>query len=296
MRVGYPCVNRTVGCSAGRTFRLASYSHERMERAVGENLSCLARILEYNLAEGLLFFRISSDTVPFASHPVCDFEWIDRFAGDFAALGSFIRSHGMRVSMHPDQFVLINSPDRDVVRRSIAELDYHCRLLDAMGLGPDAKVQIHVGGLYRDRDTAMRRFVSEYRSLPGAVTGRMVIENDDRLFCLADCLDLHAKTGVPVLFDCFHHLCLNRGEPMDEAFDSAMKTWKRTDGPPMADYSEQESGKRTGSHAGSMDETRFREFIGQCPEADFDLMLEIKDKEASAIRALRILKETGRII
>jgi UV DNA damage endonuclease len=142
----------------------------------------------------------------------------------------------------------------------------------------------------------MRRFVSEYRSLPGAVTGRMVIENDDRLFCLADCLDLHEKTGVPVLFDCFHHLCLNRGEPMDEAFDSAMKTWKRTDGPPMADYSEQESGKRTGSHAGSMDETRFREFIGQCPEADFDLMLEIKDKEASAIRALRILKETGRII
>lgn len=293
--MGYPCVNRTVGCSAGRTFRLASYSRERMERAVGENLSCLARILEYNLARGLLFFRISSDTVPFASHPVCDFEWADRFAGDLAALGSFVRLHDMRVSMHPDQFVLINSPDRDVVRRSIAELEYHCRLLDAMELGPDAKVQIHVGGLYRDRDTAMRRFVSEYRSLPGAVTGRLVIENDDRLFCLADCLDLHAETGVPVLFDCFHHLCLNRGEPMDEAFDSAMKTWKRADGPPMADYSEQERGNRTGSHAGSMDETRFREFIAQCPEADFDLMLEIKDKESSAIRALRILKETGRI-
>jgi len=111
MKVGYPCLNRSIGCTPGRTFRLASYSPERLAAAVGWNLDCLERILEFNRDNGLLFLRITSDLVPFASHPVCAFPWPEEFAGRFAALGKIIRGSGMRISMHPDQFTLINSPD-----------------------------------------------------------------------------------------------------------------------------------------------------------------------------------------
>jgi UV DNA damage endonuclease len=52
--------------------------------------------------------------------------------------------------MHPDQFVVLNSPNEKIVQNSINELTYHCRILDMMRLDETAKVQIHIGGVYGD--------------------------------------------------------------------------------------------------------------------------------------------------
>ncbi len=133
MRIGYPCINRSIGCSPSGTFRLASYSPERLEATVEKNLACLRNILRYNVESGIFFFRVSSDIVPFASHPVCRFSWQNQFRKTFADLGSFVRKHHFRISMHPDQFVLLNTPDNEVLSRSIAELRYHAEVLDLMG-------------------------------------------------------------------------------------------------------------------------------------------------------------------
>src|SRR5512139_3357539 len=122
MRIGYPCINRSIGCTASRTFRLASYNEERMSKTIAGNLDCLEKILTFNVHHGLLFFRITSDLVPFASHPVCTFPWWEEFAGEFETIGAYIRKHGFRISMHPDQFVLLNATDKRVLQRSIADL------------------------------------------------------------------------------------------------------------------------------------------------------------------------------
>lgn len=295
MKIGYPCLNRSLGCTPGHTFRLASYSPARLAETVLLNLDCLGRQLEYNREHGLLFLRITSDLVPFASHPVCDFPWHEEFAARFAALGKLIRRSSMRISMHPDQFTLINSPNEDIFRRSVAELAYHARILDLLGLDNTARIQVHVGGLYNDKPVSIDRFCARFEQLPETVRRRLTVENDDRLYSVADCLMISRRTGVPVLFDSFHHQLHNRGEGTAAALAMAAATWKKGDGRPMVDYSSQKKGERAGSHAESIDLKDFARFITAVAGMDFDIMLEIKDKEKSALRAREQLVKMKRI-
>jgi len=296
MRIGYPCINRSIGCTASRTFRLASYTEERMRDTVNGNLACLEKILVYNVRHGMLFFRITSDLVPFASHPVCTFPWQDEFAGVFEKTGEYIRQHGFRISMHPDQFVLLNAPDKGVLQRSIADLGYQVQVLDLMGLDRSAKVQVHVGGVYGDKPAAIDRFVKQYDLLDTPIRDRLVIENDERLYTLSDCLAIHELTGIPVIADTFHHSLYNTGEQFTALLDPVRKTWKAHDGIPMIDYSSQEPGKRVGAHALHIEAEDFRQFLRETRPADFDIMLEIKDKEKSALAALGIARDDPRLV
>ena len=294
MKIGYPCVNEAMDCSAANTFRLASYSEERLVAAVAANLACLRRMLEWNVAQGLLFFRMGSGIVPFGSHEINTFPWQTHFAADFRAIGDYIKASNLRVSFHPDQFVVLNSPSPDIVQRSIQELVYQGSMLDLMGLDGTAKLQIHVGGLYGDRELAISRFAQVHATLPAEVKARVVVENDDRLFSLRDCLQLHELTGVPILFDNFHHECLNHGEPMPEALRLAAGTWHPVaDGVPMMDYSSQALGERKGKHTDDLVDDLFAGFLDQLHGLDFDIMLEIKNKEASALRAVQVLRARG---
>ena len=296
MRIGYPCINRTIGCSPARTFRLASYSEERLKVTVKENLTCLRSILDYNVRHGILFFRITSDIVPFASHPVCRFPWQEYLSGMFRAIGAYIRSNALRISMHPDQFVLLNTPKDDVLQRSIDDLRYQVQVLDLLGLDASAKIQIHVGGVYGDKKRSMERFVENYLTLDTAIRRRLVIENDERLYTAADCCAISEVTGVPVLFDAFHHSVHNNGEKIPDIMGQVSATWQKEDGIPMVDYSSQQAGKRPGAHAETIDSGDFSRFLAMTGTCDMDVMLEIKDKEKSALQALRIAGPDPRLV
>jgi UV DNA damage endonuclease len=296
MRIGYPCINRSIGCTASHTFRLSSYSDHRLRDTVRENLASLEKILAYNENHSLLFFRITSDLVPFASHTACTFPWQEYFSGAFEHLGEYIRNHGFRISMHPDQFVLLNAPDIGVLRRSIADLVYQVRVLDLMGLDSSAKVQIHVGGVYGNKTASIDRFVKHYHLLDPSIRRRLVIENDERLYTVSDCLAIHERTGIPVIMDSFHHSLLNNQERFADLLEPVRQTWNVADGIPMVDYSSQEAGKRAGAHAAHIVADDFRQFLATTRPADFDVMLEIKDKERSALEALDIARGDPRLV
>jgi len=294
MRIGYPCINRTLECRSNRTFRLKSYSDERLKETVKNNLDCLSKILEFNAENNVLFFRITSDLVPFASHPVCRFPWQSHFEEKFKDVGDFVKSQGMRVSTHPGQYTVLNSRDMGVFERSVGELFYHCEVLDLMGLDLSAKVQIHVGGVYKDRELSRERFAERFCKLDDLIKRRLVIENDEKSYSLEDCLWVSDQTGVPVVFDLLHHRLKNNGESLKEAFEGFIPTWKERDGTPIVDYSTQDMGKRPGKHAESIDPLDFQEFLEATRQFDFDVMMEIKDKERSALRAIELASENVR--
>lgn len=289
MKIGYPCINLSLPCRSSRTFRLASYSHEKMEQIIGNNLACLSEILMFNQKHNLLFFRISSDLIPFASHPICDFPWQKIYGEPFRKIGNYIKRHNMRVSMHPDQFVLLNSLDEDIFHRSIKELLYHAEILDLLGTNRSAKIQIHVGGIYGQKEKSLNRFIERYKYLPREIRKRLVIENDERLYGVEDCLFIHDKINIPIVFDVLHFRCYNNSELMRDMLSQAFSTWNKQDGVPIVDYSTQAKGKRRGSHAHSININDFQEFLKETKGLDCDIMCEIKDKEKSAMKALQVL-------
>jgi len=296
MRIGYPCINRGIGCRGDQKFRLASYSEDRFIATVKSNLSCLKEILTWNQDQGLLFFRITSDLIPFASHPVCRFPWQEHFRDDFTALGQLIAERGIRISMHPDQFIVLNSPDENTTRRSVDELRYHADLLDTMGLDSGAKIQVHIGGVYGELERSRDRFIRRWGDLDPSIQGRLVIENDDQRFAIADCLAVSHETGIPVLFDVHHHRCHHHRETIPEVLARVLTTWQQDDGIMMVDYSTQHPGKRRGAHAEHIDTRDFLWFLGESAPYDMDIMLEIKDKEASAVAAIHAAGDDPRLV
>jgi UV DNA damage endonuclease len=303
MRIGYPCINNSIPRNAPSTFRLASYSESKLVQTVKDNLIHLNEILKYNVKNNLLFFRISSDLIPFASHPICKFAWYKFYQTELHEIGDYIKKYNIRISMHPDQFVILNSHNERIIQNSINELRYHCTLLDVIDLDKTAKVQIHVGGVYGNKMEAIDKFIKTYNNLhlvDHSIKKRLVIENDDHLYGLLDCLYINQQTGIPIVFDSFHHQCYSNGESLRAAVEAAMYTWNKTkDGLPMVDYSSQDlrngtdynnKNRKKGRHAQTIEMISFEKFLNETEGLDFDMMLEIKDKEKSALRALRTLK------
>lgn len=294
MKIGYPCINRSIGCSSSKTFRLASYSKQRFMQTVEHNLHCLEQILHYNIAHHMLFFRISSDIIPFASHPICTISWQDEFIDYFKKIGKIINDNNMRISMHPDQFIVLNAKDTDIVKRSIKELEYHGQVLDCLGLDSTAKIQLHVGGVYNDKQQSINRFITNYHQLSENILKRLVIENDDNRYTLSDCLTIFEKINIPILFDYFHYQLNHEDKAFEQIFSQYIQTWKPSDGIPLCDYSSQQPHSRLGSHAQHLDGEDFTVFLNTTQSYDIDIMLEIKDKEKSAQKAIEIAKHDNR--
>jgi UV DNA damage endonuclease len=273
---------------------LKSYSEKRLIETVENNLNCLDKILRFNLRNNILFFRITSDLIPFASHPICQFNWQDHFKEKFQQIGDFIKENNIRISMHPDQFTLINPLDPRIFERSVMELYYHNEVMDSMSLDSSAKIQIHVGGIYGNKENSISRFIQRYDELDKKLKRRLVIENDERLYTVKDCLKINEKTGIPVLFDIFHHRLNNHKETIKQVLIPVSQTWKDEDDIPMFDYSTQDEKTKQGKHGKTLDLKNFKKFLKETKSFDFDIMLEIKDKEKSALKAVKIASHDNR--
>lgn len=292
MRIGYVCHTYLVDFHY-KTIHAKTLSMESFRSVVQHNLETLKKQMEYNVEQKIHFQRITSDLIPFASSPLCPLDWKREFADTFQAIGAFILHHGIRVSMHPGQYTILNSPIDKVVKQSIAELEYHAEVLDLLGLDSTHKIVLHLGGMYGDKTMAIQRFCRRYTRLPEAVKRRLILENDDLHYSLEDVMLVHKKIKVPIVFDLLHHqICPSFPDlSMGEVLQMVHQTWKQEDGVPKLHYSEQARMKRIGVHARTIHAEPFTAFVKQLQETklDFDLMLEVRDKNLSVLKAKDLL-------
>ena len=286
--LGFACVLADGSLSTNHTFRLANLSPARLAEAAHANMDDMERILAI-MAEGpLRLFRLGGSMIPFASHEALDFDWRPLVAGRLRAIGDYYAPKGFRFSNHPGQFTILNSPDPGIVYRALNELHYACDLLDLMGLDASHKVVIHGGGIYGDRESATERLVEAVRTLPENICNRIILENDERLFSLAQILDVAEKGGVPVVFDLHHHQ-INPGEgDLHEMLLRVRRTWG--DVLPKIHMSSQKPDARVGAHDDLLHDDDLQTMIDAIP-FDTDVMVESKAKEIAAMHAYHWLKD-----
>jgi UV DNA damage endonuclease len=209
----------------------------------------------------------------------------------------------LRLSTHPGQYTVLNSENPTVAAQAAKEVAWHARLMDAMGLGPEAVVVIHGGSGAPDWKTALERFERAVEDLDEPARRRLVVENDDRLFSLGMVEPVARRLGIPVVWDVHHHHCFNpEGIPEREAFEMAIGTWPEGVRPkvhfssPKTAVEEvtRKEGRRTvrslrlpspRSHADLIDPYDFGRFnVEVVDDNEVDVMLEAKGKDVALLR------------
>lgn len=290
MNIGYACLTVGVYGTKQRTCMMKNATPDVLISLIQSNLESLDKILDYNKQNHIKLFRISSDIIPFGSHPVNRVKWWEIFSENLNAIGRKAKTHGIRLSMHPGQYTVLNSPNEEVVERAVEDLRYHARFLDAIGLGKEHKIILHIGGIYGDKNEAIKRFVQNYRRLDENIRRRLVIENDDRQYSISDVLSIGKSEGIPVVFDNLHHQ-VNPDVTCSETewITACAATWKQSDGPQKLHYSQQNEGKRSGSHSATLAVDSFLQFYKSISQQELDIMVEVKDKNLSALKCINTI-------
>ncbi len=192
------------------------------------NAIALAHAVERCSELGIRAFRITSQIIPLATHPggrfrLDDLPGAEVIAGSFRAAGRVAAERGIRLSFHPDQFVVLNSEREDVVRPSIAELEFQATMAELVGA--DA-ICLHGGSAAGGRFRALDRLRRGIDRLSPEARRRLALENDDRSFTVRDLLPVCESEGVPLIYDVHHHRINGDGLPVDVATDLARDTWR----------------------------------------------------------------------
>ena len=235
IRFGLCCIFKEQPIKFRRTTAkyLSKFSGEEQRNRLSD--ICLSNSI--NLLKALVFchnhnigdFRINSQILPLKTHPqfrydVADLPKADQIIKNFMACGEYSRKHDIRTTFHPDQFIVLSSINPDVVKRSIADLEYQAEV--SQWVNTDV-INIHAGGVYNDKRSALNRLRMVIDSLPDAVRKRLTLENDDKSYSPKDLLPVCRDMDVPLVYDVHHHRCVKDNLSVREATHLSVDTWNR---------------------------------------------------------------------
>jgi UV DNA damage endonuclease len=282
IRFGYPTQNLTIPASTNRSLRLASLKDEdRLRSLIRENIGGLCEILRWNADHDIGLFRMGQNLIPFSSHPSFPYDWESVHGDELRESGELARSLGIRLSMHPGQYIQPSSLKPDVVERSVNELRTTARILTLLS-GPDSVLVLHLGGANGDKSATARRFVEVMHGEEEALR-YLALENDERIWPVRKVVDTATELGIPAITDTLHHE-LNPGDlSFYEALDLSLPTWERRGVRPKVHISSQNPEKQAGAHAYAIDLTDWNALLEALNGREADVMVEAKGKEHALI-------------
>jgi UV DNA damage endonuclease len=260
MNIGYACINMQLSypqqyggqekgvlpITTGRSMIRRTFDSKGIVYASEKTLSnCsdLEEIVKWNINNGYKFFRVTSNLAPWKS----EYRWddmpdIEQIRRHLWSAGTMANTHNLRLTSHPGPFNVLTSPHPHVVTNCVRDLTDHGDVFDMMNLSrtPYNKINIHIGGAYGDKESAMKRFCENFELLPDSVKSRLTVENDDRasMYSVKDLYyGVYKRIGIPIVFDYHHHKFCSGDMSEQEALEMAISTWP-SDITPVVHYSE----------------------------------------------------------
>ena len=263
MRIGYACINMQLSypqkwggqergvkpITTGRSMIRRTFDTKGLDYASEvtlNNVRDLDKIIDWNILNGYDFFRITSGLAPWKSEYMWDdLKDIDDIRMWLHSAGVKAKTHNIRITSHPGPFNVLTSPHEHVVKNCIGDLTDHGDVFDMMNLSrtPYNKINIHLGGAYGDKESAMDRFCKNFEKLPESVQTRLTVENDDKasMYSVKELYNgIYKRIGVPIVFDYHHHRFCSGSLSEQEALELAMSTWPQ-EIIPVVHYSESRS-------------------------------------------------------
>lgn len=266
----------------------------RLERVAKSNLNNCLRLLKHNNGNNIHFFRLSSRLIPLATHEaLAGWRYISAVREELKAIGDYAKAHEMRLDFHPDHFVVINSPKKDVLKASIETLNYHLKLLKGMGIDPTNRCVLHVGGSYKDKPKSLERFVENWALVPEAIQQMIILENDDKSFNIQDTLYLCEKLGRPMVFDLHHHMANHTDPDWEKEWPRIVATWEQFKLPVKMHISSPKSETEFRPHADYIEANTFYDFVKIIKDTvpQVDCMIEAKKKDQALFQLVKDLKK-----
>lgn len=296
VRLGYVAISKALdNITSSSTITYTNYEKidnkfSKLDSVIKSNFEDLIKILNYNVKNNIHFYRLTSKLIPLATHKEVSFDYIKSYKDYYKKISDIINNNDIRVDIHPDQFCVLNSTNRDIVKNSIDILKYHMNILNSLKI-QNPIIILHVGSSAFGKENSIKRFINNFNKLDSSIKNSIAIENDDKVFNVEDVLKICVKLKVPMVLDYHHHIC-NPINNIDNYFEIIFNTWN--DIRPKIHFSspKNKTKKDFRSHNDYINSDDFISFVEKIKKynIDVDIMLEAKAKDDALFRLVRELK------
>ncbi len=293
IRLGYVSISKTLNITCSKTITYSNFKKNndlnKLDKIIIENLNNLEKIIDYNIKNNIHFYRLTSKLIPLATIDNIDFDYINKYKKYYQKIGQKINEHQIRIDVHPDQFCVLNSTKSEVVKNTHKILEYHYNILEALNI-KDKVIILHVGSSVLGKENSIKRFINNFYKLPSHIRKCIVIENDDKIYNVLDCLNLCKQLNIPFILDYHHHIC-NSIDNIEDYLADIFNTWKYI---PKIHFSSHKANTKKDfrSHHDYINIDDFIDFLNKIKglNDNLDIMIEAKAKDEALFKLTRLLK------
>lgn len=292
MKIGYAYAPLTINARTNKKIVSKHFSNEDFINCFRENLINLKEILAHNINNKIYNFRITSDILDNLVQYNSETQWTSLFKNELLIISNLINKNNIRITMFPQKYTILNSPNEDVVKKSISFLQAHVEFMEALKLDTSNKIILEIGGVYTNKNNATKRFIDSYKSLSAPIKERLVLTNDSKNFSFEDTITICNLVNAPFVLNTIADIVFpSITTSLEEKILLIEKTWEKTNGKILIHYAQQKHNARKGEISDTIFTNDFIKFYESIKQFDCDITLDSNDGDISVLKCLNIIKE-----